>query len=126
MTDKSYKSKPLRSFTWSSNANKTTNQTLIESTVKEWYDAKHRAASKEENDFINSIVVEYCPNCGSTNIVMNGHNNAGIQRYKCKDCLLRFTPLTNTIFDSKKIPISEWIEYLLHLFEFHSMLNSIL
>ena len=29
--------------------------------------------------------------------------------------------MTNTIFDSKKIPISEWIEYLLHLFEFHSI-----
>ena len=36
-----------------------------------------------------------------------------------KDVVNASTALTNTIFDSKKIPISEWIEYLLHLFEFH-------
>ena len=28
--------------------------------------------------------------------------------------------MTGTIFDSRKIPFSEWIEYLIHLFEFHS------
>ena len=27
-----------------------------------------------------------CHNCGSANIVRNGHNSAGTQRYKCKDC----------------------------------------
>lgn len=122
MTDKSRKKyKPLRSFSWSSNPDKTTDQVLIESTVKEWYDAKHRAASKEENDFINSIKIEFCPYCGSTSIVKNGHTKSGIQRYRCNECKSRFTPLTNTIFDSRKIPISEWIEYLLHLFEFHSI-----
>ena len=35
-----------------------------------------------------------------------------------------FTPLTNTIFDSHKIPISEWFEFLLSLFEFHSIKTS--
>ena len=41
-----------------------------------------------------------------------------------KDCNRKFTSLTNTIFDSKKIPISEWIEFLLHLFEYHSIITS--
>ena len=27
-----------------------------------------------------------CHNCGSINIVRNGHNVAGRQRYKCKAC----------------------------------------
>ena len=27
-----------------------------------------------------------CHECGSTNIVRNGHNAAGSQRYKCKAC----------------------------------------
>ena len=44
--------------------------------------------------------------------------------YRCKTCLRRFNILTNTIFDSHKIPLSEWAEFLLHLFEFHSINNS--
>jgi len=32
--------------------------------------------------------------------------------------------LTGTIFEDRKIPISEWIEYLIHLFEFHSITTS--
>ena len=29
-----------------------------------------------------------------------------------------------TLFDSRKIPLSEWVEFLLHLFEFHSVKTS--
>ena len=39
----------------------------------------------------------------------------------CKYCGCSFSPLTGTIFEDRKIPISEWIEYLIHLFEFHSI-----
>lgn len=115
---------PLRSFSWSNNSNKTNVQTLIEDTVIEWYDAKHPKTSYSEVLFINSLSIKKCPFCGSYSIVKNGHNKTGIQRYLCKDCGNRFNPLTNTIFDSKKIPISEWIEYLLHLFEFHSITST--
>ncbi|MBQ1476159.1 MAG: hypothetical protein IIZ21_02625, partial [Firmicutes bacterium] len=38
-----------------------------------------------------------------------------------KYCGCSFSPLTGTIFEDRKIPISEWIEYLIHLFEFHSI-----
>lgn len=52
----------------------------------------------------------------------NGHRKSdGVQKYKCSKCHKSFIPLTGTIFDNKKIPISEWIEYLTHLFEFHSI-----
>lgn len=94
---------------------------LSKDTVKEWYTAKHPHTSLSEIRFINSLSVQKCPFCGSDSIVKNGHNGKGIQRYLCKSCGNRFNPLTNTIFDSRKIPISEWIEYLLHLFEFHSI-----
>jgi transposase-like protein len=30
--------------------------------------------------------VKKCNNCQSTNIVLNGKNASGQQRYKCKDC----------------------------------------
>lgn len=112
---------PLRSFSWSENEDVSTDQKLIESTIVEWYDAKHREISTEEIDFINSISIQCCPLCKSKHIVKSGHRKNGIQRYLCKNCKSRFTPLTNTIFDSKKIPISEWIEFLLHLFEFYSV-----
>lgn len=112
---------PLRSFSWSKSEAKTTDQLLVESTVSEWYDAKHRTMSKEEIIFINSLPIENCRLCDSSEFTKNGHRKDGIQIYFCKTCHHQFNPLTNTIFDSKKIPILEWIEYLLHLFEFHSL-----
>lgn len=77
--------------------------------------------SKEEIIFINSLPIENCRLCNSSEFTKNGHRKDGIQIYFCKICHHQFNPLTNTIFDPKKIPISEWIEYLLHLFEFHSL-----
>ena len=117
------KNPSLRVFTWD-DKKPTPSQSLVESTVIEWYEAKHRKASKEEIDFINSINIVKCPYCKGTHFKKDGHRKDGIQKYFCNDCACGFNPLTNTIFDSKKIPISEWIEYLLHLFEFHSIKTS--
>lgn len=53
----------------------------------------------------------------------NGLTSNGVQRYKCTDCGRSFTVLSNTLFDSHKISVMEWIEYLLNLFgyvSFHS------
>lgn len=116
--------KPLRSFSWTKNLAKTKEQELIEETVVEWYDAKHRSFSAKEIQFINSIKVKACPLCGSERFHKDGKRKDGVRRYRCNDCEKIFNPLTNTIFDSRKIPISEWIEYLLHLFEFHSITSS--
>ena len=124
MNNKYNNNHPLRSFSWSCKSKKTFDQLLVENTVIEWYQAKHRKVSIDEINYINSIIINKCPNCNSINIIKNGHNSDGIQRYKCNLCNYRFTPLTNTIFDSHKIPISEWIEYLLHLFEYHSIKSS--
>lgn len=114
----------LKHFSWDSKINKSHAEKLIQSTILEWYDAKHRIASDDEISFINNINIESCPFCDSNKIVKNGHTVAGIQKFKCKNCLKQFNTLSGTIFDSKKIPISEWIEYLLHLFEFHSIKTS--
>lgn len=117
---------PLRKFSWSNkeDKNKTNGELLVESTVLEWYAAKHRCLSKEELVFINENASGICPFCGSTKVSKNGHTSEGIQRYICLSCKRRFNVLTGTIFDSKKIPISEWFEYLLHLYEFHSIRSS--
>ena len=114
----------LRRFSWERKEHKDEKESLVEETVLEWYEAKHRKASDKELELINSIQVSACPYCAADKIVKNGHSSEGIQRYKCSMCNGRFTAITGTIFDNRKIPISEWIEYLLHLFEFHSLNTS--
>lgn len=54
----------------------------------------------------------------------SGDYGNGARRYRCLDCGKAFSPLTGTLFDANKIPISEWIEYMIHLFEFHSLSSS--
>lgn len=128
MSDKTHTSRhwgrSLRNLSWDESENKTRSQKLISSTVHEWYDAKHRISSIEEIKLINSIDTSCCPHCGSPNFVSNGHYRNGVRRFLCRDCHRSFNPLTGTIFDDKKIPISEWIEFLIHLFEFHSINTS--
>ena len=69
------------------------------------------------------IIIEKCPHCGSVRIRKCGKRKDGVQTYQCLDpsCGKRFNPLTNTVFDSRKIPLTEWAEYLIHLFEYHSV-----
>lgn len=119
-----HKYSSLKHFSWEYKKNISLDEKLVQTTILEWYDAKHRKISDEERDFINNLIVTSCPFCNSIQIVKNGHTLNGIQRYMCKHCRKRFNSLSGTIFDSKKIPISEWIEYLLHLFEFHSIKTS--
>ena len=54
----------------------------------------------------------------------SGDYGNGTRRYRCLDCGKAFSPLTGTVFDAHKIPISEWIEYMIHLFDFHSLSSS--
>lgn len=111
----------LRKFSWGKSSVKTNEQSLYESTVLEWYDAKHREASKEEITYFNNLKIEKCPFCESKRFIKYGTKESGLQIYKCKDCEKKFSVLSNTVFDQRKIPLSEWIEYLIHLFEFHSI-----
>ena len=88
-----------------------------------WYLEKHPAACPSEIGFINSIPIERCPRCGCPSIRKYGKRGDGIQTCQCLDggCGRRLNPLTNTVFDSRKIPLTEWAEYLIHLFEYHSV-----
>ena len=114
----------LRKLSWDEDEDITSSQKLISSTIREWYDAKHRVSSKEEITLINSIGINSCRICGSENIIRYGRYQSGIGRYFCNDCHHYFCSLTGTIFENRKIPVSEWIEYLIHLFEFHSISTS--
>ena len=114
----------LKTFTWSNKPIKSDTEILIENTLCEWFSAKHRKTSKEEIKWLNNLSPSSCPFCHSTSIIKDGFKKSKLQMYRCKTCSHRFNILTNTIFDSHKIPLSEWAEFLLHLFEFHSINSS--
>lgn len=86
-----------------------------------WYDAKHQPFSTDEIKLVNSLEVKRCPYCESEAIKKNGKRKDGTQRYLCLACGRGFNPLTGSLFDSRKIPIAEWIEFLVHLFQYESL-----
>lgn len=114
----------VKRLPWDSKTNKTPLEELISFTMDERYNAKHRSQIPEEISLINSIVPLRCHYCGSKEFIKYGKYKTGINRFQCKICKRTFNNLTNTIFDSHKIPISEWFDYLIHLFEFHSIKSS--
>lgn len=93
---------------------------MARETVLEWFDAKHRKAAGSEILLINSLPVDGCPFCGSARIVHDGRRKDGVQTHLCRDCGRRFNPLTGTLFDSHKIPLSEWLEFLVHVVQLQS------
>ena len=85
---------------------------FYDDTKYEWYVAKHRKSSPGELDLLNSLPIECCPHCRGAHFKKSGYHGKVL------------SPLTGTVFDAHKIPISEWIEYMIHLFEFHSLSSS--
>lgn len=77
-------------------------------------------ADANEAAMINSYKPNKCPVCGSNKFAKIGYDTNGIRRYKCS-CGKKFRPTTGTIFDSRKIPISEWIKYCLNIFRYISL-----
>ena len=52
-----------------------------------------------------------CPHCKSRNFIKFGFGPTGIKRYCCKDCGKTFSAVTNSLLDSRKISVSEWVKY---------------
>ncbi len=103
------------------NKNQTVIQEFIVKKYKDNYKIKHpKLLETGEDAIINSIEIRECRYCHSPNIIKRGKNQNKIQRYYCNDCKRRFTPVTGTIFENHKIAITEWIEYLLDIFNYSS------
>jgi hypothetical protein len=91
-------------------------QIFLKKNYKGHYAEHHRIVSDSgETDMINSYKPTKCPFCGSAEFKKRGLTSSGIQRYLCV-CHKGFIPTTGTIFDDRKISISEWMEYCLNLF----------
>ena len=91
------------------------------------YERKHLSLSETgEIDYINSIVPDYCPFCGSALFVRKGSSPNGTLRYLCRnpECGRSFNPLTGTIFQDRKISLSEWEQYLINLVHYVSINSS--
>ena len=106
---------------WDNEVNKSTTEKFIVDIYKDHYKVKHpKLIDTKEYELINSININECKYCSSKNIKKNGFTKNNVQRYYCKECKAEFTATTNTIFENHKISITEWIEFLLDLFNYSS------
>lgn len=97
-------------------------QEFIKKRYQQEYDNKHPDISNSKDiTLLNSFSVDCCRLCNSHNIHKHGHTKTGIQRYFCNGCKHSFTIITNTIFDNRKIFITEWIEFCLDIFRYESL-----
>ena len=111
-----------RKTPWDGESEMTPTQQFIHDQHKMHYEQKHPSIiGSGEASLINSYVPAGCPFCKSSEFISFGHDSNGIQRYRCNSCNQRFKPTTGTIFDSRRIPISEWIEYCTNIFRYVSM-----
>ena len=86
------------------------------------YEQRHPSILESgEVALINSFVPTVCPYCNADVLRKAGVDNNGIQRYRCTSCNQRFKPTTGTILDSRRIPLSEWIEYCSNIFRYVSL-----
>jgi hypothetical protein len=89
---------------------------------KDLYRYRHAPCALDgEADFFNAYMKDRCPSCGSLRIEKNGYRPDGIRRWRCLDCGRTFTPATGTIFESRKLPVADWTEFLLEVFSFESL-----
>ena len=115
-------SKSRRETPWDGQNEMTPTQQFIHDHHKKHYEQRHPSILESgESSLINSYAPAICPFCKSTAFIKFGFDNNGIQRYKCTSCGQRFKPTTGTIFDSRRIPISEWIEYCNNIFRYVSL-----
>ena len=85
------------------------------------YEERHQPIDTTgEAEMINYFQPKRCPFCESEDFIKYGHDNNGIDRYKCS-CGKFFKPTTGTIFDSRKIGVCEWIEDCLNIFRYVSL-----
>jgi transposase-like protein len=105
-----------RATPWDGRSDLSPTEAYIKESHSKHYEDHHKSLKDDDEGWLlNSRIPESCRYCRSNGFVRYGHNKNGIQVYRCNDCGLRFTVLTGTIFDSHKIPISEWIEFLYNL-----------
>lgn len=97
-------------------------ETAVMLTHRSMYEYRHSALSaRQEVAFFNGYVRDRCPLCGCTRIGGCGTDGNGVRRRRRHDCGKTFTPMTGTIFQGHKLPVSDWCEFLLQTFSYESI-----
>ena len=118
---KRWQEKSRRKTPWDGSSEMTATQEFLQKTYQEHYQQRHPALRETgEAVMINTFIPSQCPICGELQFKKDGMDHNGIQRYKCMKGH-KFRPTTGTIFDSRKISVSEWIEYCLNVFRYVSL-----
>lgn len=116
-----HRSKSRKRTPWDNKAELTATQEYVHMHYVARYEERHTKLKDDcESKMINSYKPAKCPYCSSENFIQKGYDAIGIQRYRCEFGKY-FKPTTGTIFDSRKIPVSEWIEYCLNIFRYVSL-----
>lgn len=114
-------SKSRQATPWDNKKDLDSLQLFIMDKYKENYKNKHpKLKDTNEYQIFNSIVIKNCKYCNSVKLIKFGKDKNGIQEYYCKECKRKFNITKNTIFENHKIPLTEWIEFLLGLFNYSS------
>lgn len=125
MKHNKYASSTRRRTPWEDKEDLSSLESFIKEEYHQHYKNHHQEIPEHEIKLLNSVEITECRHCGSKEIIRKGYNRNGVRRYKCTVCGKYFGPTTGTIFEDHKIPITEWIEYLLNLFGYSSInLNS--
>lgn len=113
--------KSRRKTPWDGSNEMTATQEFLHRTYQEHYQQRHPPLRETgEAEMINAFIPSQCPICGELLFKKDGLDHNGIQRYKCRKGH-KFRPTTGTIFDCRKISVSEWIEYCLNVFRYVSL-----
>lgn len=106
---------------WTGLSDATSLQEFIDLCNQDNYYKRHPKVSEtREIELLNQYQPQICRYCKNENIIRYGKTATGLIRYRCKNCNKTFTILTGTIFDNRKIPITEWIDFMLSIFSYGS------
>lgn len=95
-------------------------QSLVASSQRSIYRFKHEPF-EDDVAFFNAFTRDACPRCGSADISKRSHDPKGLRRYSCRGCNRTFSPVTGTVFEDRKLPLSAWVDFLLQVFSFDSI-----
>ena len=119
MSNHNYESR--KATPWTGKENASDLEKFIDRCNHANYEKRHPCVKGcDEIAFLNSCIPVHCPHCGSDEFVRRGLTGTGLQRYMCKECHKTFTVITGTIFDQRKIPMTEWIDFLLSIMGYGS------
>ena len=65
-----------------------------------------------------------CPSCGSADVRLDGREENGLQRFRCRECGRRFNSLTGTVLEHSKSDMPTWVQFV-RLMRFNLPLDAI-